>query len=284
MGPVYDRRVMKPVTAMRAGRSLFPVTLISTLALILAAASIEPPGAAAGGGRPAAAQSADACGGGATLALSDRHPLQMHPVRFSAAASSVPAASVSFYDFNYGDGSDDATAEATAVHAYQAPGTYLATVSLVTNCNTIVTSAAYHVVVADGLPPDVTIIYPLADHVTHFGRAGLLLRGTASDPSGVRKVELAIQILSVARSAAAAAKPGCYWYDGHSKLRLRGCTTPLYFAAKVHGTQWSFRMNPRSQIPPGVYAVRVRATDRVGNITTIFSTKVGNILGFKLVA
>jgi hypothetical protein len=43
-------------------------------------------------------------------------------------------------------------------------------------------------------------------------------------------------------------------------------------------------MNPRSQIPPGVYTVRVRATDRVGNITTVFSPKLGNILAFLLVA
>jgi len=42
-------------------------------------------------------------------------------------------------------------------------------------------------------------------------------------------------------------------------------------------------MNPRSQIPPGGYAVRVRATDRAGNRTTVFSTKLGDIQGFTLV-
>jgi hypothetical protein len=134
--------------------------------------------------------------------------------------------------------------------------------------------------------------YPHANQTVHFGRAGLLLSGTAPDPAGVRRVELAIQILSVKRSAtrsgavraAAAAKPGCYWYDGNVKLRARGCAAPLFFKARVSGSRWSFRMNPRAQIPPGVYTVRVRATDRAGNMTTVFSPKLGNILAFALVA
>lgn len=270
---------MRPVHPRVTGRSPLLVTPILTLALALAGGALDTALAAV----PApAAHSADACAGGAILALSDRHPIQMRPVRFSAAASTVPAATVSFYDFNYGDGSDDATAQPTAVHAYQAPGTYLATLSIVTTCNTIVSSAAYHVIVGDGLPPVAAIAFPRADHVTHFGRLGLLLHGAATDPSGVRKVELAIQLLKVGR-AAAVKQPGCYWYDGHVKLRVRGCASPLFFAARLRGSHWSFRMNARAQIPPGVYTVRVRATDRAGNMTTIFSLKLGNILAFQLV-
>ncbi|MGI8800696.1 MAG: PKD domain-containing protein, partial [Solirubrobacteraceae bacterium] len=250
--------------------------------------SSSPPGSAAAPPAGGGARGADACGGSAAVGLSVRRPLQLRPVRFSAAGSTVPAAAVVFYDFNYGDGSDDATAAPTAVHAYHDPGQYLAKVSIVTTCNTIVSSAEYAVTVLDGQPPVASIGFPRADQTAHFGRAGLQLSGTATDPSGVRRVELAIQLLKVTRavssSKAGAVGPGCYWYDGKLTLRLRACAEPLFFAARVGGGRWSFRMNPRSQIPPGVYAVRVRATDRLGNLTTVFSPKLVNILAFRLVA
>ncbi len=270
---------------MRTGRSILAVTPILTLALVLAAGAVDPAGSAAERGRPRA-HSADSCAGSVSLGLSDRRPHQLRPVRFNVAGSSVPAGSVVFYDFSYGDGSDDATAQPTAVHAYREAGAYAAKVSIVTTCNTIVSSTEFRVVVVDGLPPVASITTPRADQVAHFGTAGLLLGGTARDRSGVRRVELAIQLLSVKRSGArsAAAAGGCYWYDGKRTLRARGCATPLFFPAVLHGSRWSFRMNPRSQIPPGVYTVRVRATDRLGNVTTIFSPKLGNILAFGLVA
>ncbi len=288
---------MEPVNATRTGRSILAVTPILTLALVLGAG-----GSAAAGGRtgtPAAApvpvtphaRAADACGGAASLTVSDARPRQLRAVRFGAGASTVPAAAVVFYDFSYGDGSDDAGSQPTAVHAYQQSGTYLTKVSIVTTCNTIVSSAEVRVVVVDGLPPAVAIAYPQADRTVHFGRQGLQLTGTAQDPSGVRRVELAIQLVSVKRSvvrpgarAAAVKQPGCYWYDGHVHLKVRACSAPLFFAVRLSGHRWSFRMNPRAQIPPGVYTARVRATDRVGNITTIFSPRLGNILAFGLVA
>jgi PKD domain/Bacterial Ig domain len=236
-----------------------------------------------GSGAPARAAPRDAasCQGSALLGITTRHPVQLAAVGFDAAVSTVPAASIVFYDFSYGDGTDDATSQPTAVHAYQQAGTYLAHLTIVTTCNTVITSPAYHIVVRYGLPPSVAITYPKPDETVHFGTLGLQLRGTASDPAGVREVEIAIQITSVLR-AAESTTPGCYWYDGHVSLRLRGCDSPLFFRVKLTGTHWTFRMNPRSQIPPGVYAVRIRATDRVGNETSVYSPKLGDIQAFTL--
>jgi hypothetical protein len=282
---------MAAVKARRTGRSILAVTTTLTVTLAIAAPGLVPAGSAAAPGRPQA-HTADACDGSVALQVSDRRPLQLRPVRV-AAVSSVPPDAVVFYDFTYGDGSDDAGAQPNAVHAYQDTGNYAAKVTVVTTCNTMVSSPEARVVVADGLPPDVAIGFPQADQTAHFGRAGLLLRGTARDPSGVRRVELAMQLLRVKRSAtraggpgatAAATQAGCYWYDGHVKLKARGCAAPLFFPVHVTGGHWSFRMNPRSQIPPGVYTARVRATDRHGNASTIFSPKLGDILAFKLVA
>jgi hypothetical protein len=222
------------------------------------------------------------CQGSAQLKISTRHPVQLRPVAFDAGASHVSNGSIVFYDFSYGDRTDDATTQTTAVHAYQQTGTYLVRLNLVTSCNTVISTPAYHVIVRDGVAPTVTITYPKSGHTVHFGRSGLQLRGTAGDPSGVAHVDIAIQILSVLRAAKPKAA-GCYWYDGHVSLRLRGCNSPLFFPVVLAGRRWAFRMNPRSQIPPGAYAVRIRASDRAGNRTAVFSPKLGDIQGFTLV-
>ncbi|HWH11702.1 MAG TPA: PKD domain-containing protein [Solirubrobacteraceae bacterium] len=225
---------------------------------------------------------AGSCPGSAALRISTRHPVQRRAVAFDATSSDVDAGTVVFYDFSYGDGTDDATTQPTAVHAYAATGTYLARLNVVTSCNTVISSPAYHVVVRDGLPPTATITYPKPNQTVHFGTAGLELRGTASDPSGVASVDIAIQIVSVLR-ASRATTAGCYWYDGHVSLRLRVCGSPLFFPVRLAGSHWTFRMNRRAQIPPGGYAVRIRATDRVGNQTSVYSTKLGDIQGFTLI-
>ena len=250
----------------------------------LAAATCVLAAIALSSGGPARAEPRDAveCKGSSALRISTRHPVQRHAVAFNAVPPHLTGGSVVFYDFSYGDGTDDATTQPTAVHAYQQTGSYLVRLNVVTSCNTVINSPAYHVVVRDGLAPTVAISYPKSDETVHFGALGLALRGTARDPSGVRRVEIAIQILSVLRAAKPIAA-ACYWYDGHVSLRARGCAAPLYFPVKLTGTHWAFRMNARSQIPPGDYAVRVRATDAAGNETTVFSPKLGDIQGFTLV-
>jgi hypothetical protein len=254
---------------------------VSGLALLVAAW-----GAPADADRSAGSRStADGgtCQGSARLGISTRHPVQGRAVAFNASASQLDDGTVVFYDFSYGDGTDDATTQPTAVHAFEQTGTYLVRLNVVTSCNTVLSSLAYHVVVRDGLPPTTAITYPKANETVHFGTRGLELRGVASDPSGVARVDIAIQILSVLRSAKPTT-PGCYWYDGHVSLRLRACDSPVFFRVRLTGSHWTFRMNPHSQIPPGGYAVRVRAIDRAGNETSVFSTKLGDIQGFTLVA
>lgn len=276
----------------RAGRSRLAIVSILTVTLVVAAGADLARSSGLGYGRQAHA--ASGCGGQASLAVSDRHPRQLGQVRFNAAVSTVPPASVVFYDFSYGDGSDDASVQPTAVHAFRATGTNTVELTIMTICSTIITSPKYPVVVRDGVPPSVAISSPRANRVVHFGRAGLRLTGTAHDPSGVRRVELAIELLSVKRSPvranavtaaakAPAARAGCYWYDGDITLRVRPCSSPLFFSAHLRSGVWSFRMNSRSRIPAGGYAVRVRATDGAGNTTSVLSPMLRNIVGFSLV-
>jgi len=154
----------------RAQRTWLGVATLGTaagLAIALASGSPAHVARAAGpaGGNRSAGDGAP-CQGAAELKISSRHPVQRRAVSFDAAASRVGNGSVVFYDFRYGDGTDDATTQATAVHAFQETGTYLVRLNLVTSCNTVVSSPAYHVVVRDGLPPTVGIIYPRSDETT----------------------------------------------------------------------------------------------------------------------
>ncbi len=252
-----------------------PTALAAAACALLAGLALALPDRSAGDASP--------CQGTAQLKISTRHPVQLRAVAFDASASRLVNGSIVFYDFTYGDRTDDATTQSTAVHAFQQTGTYLVHLNLVTSCDTVITSPAYHVVVRDGLAPTVSITYPRSGQTVHFGRLGLQLAGTAGDPSGVARAEIAIQILSVLRAAKPTTAPGCYWYDGHVSLRLRGCNSPLFFRVALTGRHWTFRMNPRSKIPPGGYAVRIRATDRAGNRTAVFSPKLGDIQGFTLV-
>ncbi|HEX3874414.1 MAG TPA: PKD domain-containing protein, partial [Solirubrobacteraceae bacterium] len=172
-------------------------TLAAAACGLVAALAVTSGGPARAASRAAGSRDGGACQGTAQLAISTRHPVQLRAVSFKAGSSHVVGGSVVFYDFSYGDGTDDATAQPTAVHAYQRTGTFLVRLNIVTSCNTVISSPAYHVIVRDGLAPTVAVTYPKPNQTVHFGTLGLQLRGTASDPSGVGHVDIAIQILSV---------------------------------------------------------------------------------------
>jgi hypothetical protein len=236
-------------------------------------------------GRPAATSATTpGCQASASLTVSTRHARQGHAVRFDASKSRVVGGAVSFYDFNYGDGKEDATAQPIVTHAYQSTGVFHARVQVVTTCDTIATSPVQDIRVAYGRAPSARIDAPQPNQTVHFRRGGLDLRGTVHSSVGVRSVELAIQLIALLHGRARAAAAGCYWYDGRRQaLRAHSCSTPLFFRVGVGGSRWSFHIGTSARIVAGQYAARVRATDRAGNSTTVFSPRLRNILAFKLV-
>jgi uncharacterized delta-60 repeat protein len=127
--------------------------------------------------------------------------------------------------------------------------------------------------------------------IPHVIRASKLgqFAGTASDNSGVAKVEIAL-LRRVGRTAAFSrvkTKASCLWLRSNrakfKKLRpKRGkCATARFLRAKGT-TKWVFKL--RRHLAPGSYILYARATDTTGNRETRFSSKLGNRAAFRVIA
>jgi hypothetical protein len=212
------------------------------------------------------------------LTASKTNPRQNHGVQFTASASSGGVA-IYGYVFRYGDGIEENTYQPTATHAYAVPGTYEATVAVLDTKGRAATSAPVTITVRDGIAPVVRITSPRSGQHAHLGHSGFVISGTAVDPgpgaSGVKSVELALEFLS-------ATARGCPWFNGHHAIVVRSCSSPLFFGAKVKDGHFSFRLDPHLAWPRGEYAVRVRGTDRAGNVSDFYAIKLRTILGFFL--
>ena len=121
-------------------------------------------------------------------------------------------------------------------------------------------------------PPPVPVVAPTA-----IDRKGPRLRlrsirprrgrisGTATDSSGVRKVQVAVR--------RRLPRGGCsWWLRGQRQMSSgrRRCDRPRWMTASLErvkgGVRWSVRL--RGQLPPGTFRVLVRATDRKGNVAS----------------
>lgn len=132
------------------------------------------------------------------------------------------------------------------------------------------------VVPVDSRPPTAVITTPRRDMTLRPGGRHSRLRGRASDPSGVRRVELSVRRLAPTRGRR------CSFFDGRRRLAKRSCSKPLFFAVRRNGTSWSVRLPRGARLPRGTYFARVRATDRLGNTTRLFSRAAGNLVRFKI--
>ncbi len=215
----------------------------------------------------------------AKLRVSDRSPRQGHGVLLDASRSKGEG--ISAYVFEYGDGMTNFTYQPLALHGYRRPGTYRARVTVVGAKGARATSTRVTIRVRDGLAPSVRIDSPRPGQ---RARSGLLLRGQARDRGGVRRVELAIQLRATRGRPVIGAGGRCVWYAPRRGLVLTPCYAPYFFAVtRVGRTHWRFRVPGRPRLPDGTYGVRVRATDRAGNVSHFFAERLRTILAFRVV-
>jgi hypothetical protein len=114
----------------------------------------------------------------------------------------------------------------------------------------------------DTSPPRLAITSPRRGQSIRIPRRGRTpsLRGTTSDDSGVRRVELAL-VRRQGRS--------CRSYNGRRAFLRRGCGNPLWFRAVIDDFAWRF-VFPRSVRPAaGSYTLLARATDVLGHTTRV---------------
>ncbi len=218
------------------------------------------------------------------LVVANRSPLQLRGVTMRA---STPDPTIVYYYFEYGDGIVERDAQPRASHGYAQPGTYHATVAAIDAAGRVGQSSSVTVHVRDGLPPTVAIAVPRPGARMRLGASGVTLSGTAQDPGGVRRVQLAIELVS-SRKIRLAKLPGCVWYDPHRRavppagLALTSCQAPVFFAATLAHRRWHYRIPGSAALSAGTYVVRVRAGDRAGNLSDAYSESLRTIIPFRL--
>jgi glucose/arabinose dehydrogenase/PKD repeat protein len=95
-------------------------------------------------------------------------------------------------------------------------------------------------------------------------RRKAMLRGTASDPSGLRQLQVALR-------QAARVRGGCRWWQqrkGAFQLAPRSCGRPAYMKAMLKGSgenvSWTLPLG--GQLPGGRYLLFFRSVDGAGNV------------------
>jgi hypothetical protein len=105
-------------------------------------------------------------------------------------------------------------------------------------------------------PPAVRITRPRSG--ASVSGHGLVVRGRASDASGVRGVALRIQRLP--RTAGR-----CTWLDPVSGLGRASCSAPPSLLARLRpGGSWTYRVPTRIALSAGRYRVTAYGTDETG--------------------
>jgi hypothetical protein len=213
----------------------------------------------------------------ASLHVSSHNPLQLAGVLLDASGSTGPIAQ---YEFQYGDGVVETSTQPLATHGYRDTGNFQARVTVIGTSGQRAVSAPVSIHVRDGIPPVVSIGSPRPNQRMRLGAGGLTLSGRATDAGGVKRVQLAMQLVSSSRHF----KTGgaCIWYDAHVWLVLAGCGSPYWFDAHVAHGRWSFQIGSNALIPAGTYVVRVQAIDRAGNVSHYYAVSLRTILPFKL--
>lgn len=200
------------------------------------------------------------------------------------ASSDPDAVDTLGYTWDFGDGGSSAAAN--PAHAYSSPGAHTARLT-VSDGHGGSDSATVAVTVREppsvGAPPSVDSTLPpdigtLSSTATSPDRQGPALSfdarasdaargrlaGQASDPSGVRKVQVALR-------AQRDRRVGCRWWSrGLRRLRNKraSCGAPAWMTAglKRQGDGWSWSLPLGTTMPPGAYVVMLRGFDVAGNV------------------
>lgn len=212
-------------------------------------------------------------------------------ITFDASSSSDPEAGsgggIAKYQWAFGDGSTQETTTPTVTHSYAQRGFFDATLTVVDAGGLASASFAIpRVAIVDGTPPVVKLTSPTANRtfkvfvtkkvkkgtrtvsVTRIDKKRLvkvLFKGTVTDASPLRSVELAIRRVSVARGTASTS---CVYLVAKTTFKTVSCKKPAFFVVQQKSGAFRYRFKSTLRPKAGLYEVSARATDAGGVVSS----------------
>jgi PKD repeat protein len=195
------------------------------------------------------------------------------------------------YQWDFGDGTREASANPATLHKYAQVGTYTVTLVVKDRGGAVSAPATKTVTVVDGILPAASVTAP-ADGATlklnpkkkKGARKApkprrLTVTGKATDASGVAKVEVALYATQRSEKGKRLKKGECFFYSGRLFVK-KDCTKEIWIPLAVTGDGWRLKTLGGVRVPQGRYEIRVRATDAAGNLSTQFTVKDRSLVRF----
>jgi hypothetical protein len=106
-----------------------------------------------------------------------------------------------------------------------------------------------------------------------------VIRGTASDADGVTSVKVALIFLGSKKTLPSSGS--CTVWGGKAFKKV-ACGRAPFLSAAITDFNWRYKFSKKAKLKKGYYALFVRATDNLGNSTTVFSVAAGTSSVFRL--
>lgn len=188
------------------------------------------------------------------------------------------------YKWAFGDGTTAVTNTPTTTHAYAALGIYQPTLVVVDSLGAASGIGKIAPIgITDGAPPVVKITKPTKNGsyailaITRLGKKArkvldpllvskVAFAGTATDDSGIKKVEFSIRRLAIGTAAIPKSPKACTYLDGKTTFKVVACKKALFFTVTQTKGAFSYKLKKALKAKAGRYELTVRATDTAGVI------------------
>lgn len=209
-------------------------------------------------------------------------PKQDEVVSFDASKSFDfdPGDRIVTYKWSFGDTTVAETSTPSVTHAYSALGVYNATVTAVdTKGSESLPGTIPAITVVDGTPPVVAVSKPLPNgsyRITVKSKVGrktknvlspslvkkVIFAGQATDPSGIKGVQISVQRLAIGKAQVPASPRTCvYLATDKRTFRASSCRKPVFFTVPNKDGAFSYRLSSKVRPKTGRYLLTVLAVD-----------------------
>lgn len=231
----------------------------------------------------------------ASFGVSEERPAPGEEVTFTSTSKDPETGfggGIVTYYWDFGDGTPvRETTEPVVKHTYATEGDKKVRLAVVDNFGAGGGPAVRDVLVekpADTAAPAVEILQPKQRQKLRLRRKGgkrralhLTVLGGVTDATGIKQVDVALRL--VKRRGGKRLRGGtCEFYGGRRRFSRTDCDDPVWLKASRTRNVWRFRTHKRLRLPKGLYELRVRGTDMLGNVTSEFTKADRTLVRFRV--